>query len=107
MTTYGKLVRDQIPNIIRAQGLSCRTRALTEPEFREALRAKFTEEWDEYLHAADDPAALEELADLSEVLHALAEVHGFPPKDLEAHRAAKSMERGGFRQRLFLIDVES
>ncbi len=106
MKEYHKLVRDRIPDIIRADGKQCRTRQLLDEELQEALRTKCMEEWQEYLEAADDEAALEELADLTEVIQTLASLHGFNLEDLEGRRAAKAAERGGFQRMIFLIDAE-
>ncbi|MFC5187687.1 nucleoside triphosphate pyrophosphohydrolase family protein [Actinomadura harenae] len=43
-----------------------------------------------------------ELADVLEVVHALAALHGVSPAGLEKARAAKAGERGGFAGRVVL-----
>ncbi|MEV5573466.1 nucleoside triphosphate pyrophosphohydrolase [Spirillospora sp. NPDC052269] len=96
--TGEKLVRDRIPEIIRRAGRTPDVRTATADEYAVLLRAKLREEVDEYL-ADDDPA---ELADVLEVLHALAAVHGMSSADLEEARAAKAGERGGFAGRIVL-----
>ncbi|MNJ04845.1 hypothetical protein D3C73_1657970 [compost metagenome] len=48
---------------------------------------------------------MEELADILEVVHALAQLHKILPEDLEKVRAKKAEERGGFADRTFLIEV--
>jgi len=106
MQEYHKLVRDRIPDIIRAEGKQCRTRPLRAEEIQEALRTKCMEEWQEYLRAGDDQASLEELADVTEVIYALARTHGYNPEDLERCRADKAARRGGFERMVFLIDAE-
>ncbi|MFS0840295.1 phosphoribosyl-ATP pyrophosphohydrolase [Paenibacillus sp. 1P03SA] len=105
MTIYNKLVRDRIPAIIRENGQSCRTRVLGEREYGLELRRKLGEEWNEYLEAGDDAHAVEELADLLELLHALADVHGTSPEELEAVRRRKADKRGGFRDRIYLLET--
>ncbi|MDA0565019.1 nucleoside triphosphate pyrophosphohydrolase [Streptomonospora sp. S1-112] len=94
-----KLVRDRIPEIIRADGADPHITVAADDEYRRALRAKLTEETQEYL-AADATSALEELADILEVVHALAAVHGADPAELEKTRRTKATERGAFTQRL-------
>lgn len=89
----GKLVRDRIPELWPHPG---EYRTADEPEFGSLLRAKLSEEVGEYLTDAD-PA---ELADVLEVVHALARRHGLSPDDLERMRAAKEADRGGFAQRV-------
>jgi len=93
-----KLVRDRIPEIIRASGRQPQTRVADLDEYGTLLRAKLYEEAGEYI-ASGDPA---ELSDLLEVVHALAALHGITPAELEEQRAAKAAERGGFADRLVL-----
>ncbi|MFG2091038.1 MULTISPECIES: hypothetical protein [unclassified Spirillospora] len=93
-----KLVRDRIPEIIRATGRSPEIRVAGPEEHGALLRAKLYEEAGEYA-ASGDPA---ELADLLEVVHALAALHGITPGELEERRSAKAAERGGFSDRLVL-----
>ncbi|WP_199776984.1 nucleoside triphosphate pyrophosphohydrolase [Deinococcus sp. NW-56] len=92
--SISKLVRDRIPEHFPAS----RYRVLDESEYEVALRAKLTEEVGEYL--ADGTP--EELADVLEVLHALAARHGLTLEDLERLRAQKAAERGGFAGRVWL-----
>ncbi|RAV17807.1 nucleoside triphosphate pyrophosphohydrolase [Paenibacillus contaminans] len=106
MPTYNKLVRDRIPEIIAGNGKTCSTRILDESEYRAELRKKLAEELHEYLEAANDTGAMEELADILELLQALTAVHGSNVEQLEAIRANKAEKRGGFKERIFLIDVE-
>jgi len=105
MPVYNKLVRDKIPQIIEAAGKTFTTRTLDEEEYRRELRQKAFEELEEYMNAKDDAAALEELADLLEIVHALAECHGANIEKVEAIRAEKAEKRGGFREKIFLIEV--
>jgi predicted house-cleaning noncanonical NTP pyrophosphatase (MazG superfamily) len=66
------------------------------------LRIKLHEEIAEY----EESGELEELADILEILHALAVAGGNTPEDLEAERAYKANERGGFAEKIFLISVD-
>ncbi|QFG27614.1 nucleoside triphosphate pyrophosphohydrolase [Actinomadura sp. WMMB 499] len=93
-----KLVRDRIPEVIVRSGRHPRTRIAEQHEYTSLLRAKLLEEVTEYTSAG----APDELADVLEVLHALAAVHGLTPDDLERRRAAKAAERGGFTGRVVL-----
>jgi predicted house-cleaning noncanonical NTP pyrophosphatase (MazG superfamily) len=105
MPVYNKLVRDRIPGIIAQQGKSLHTRILAPAEFRTELRTKLLEEMNEYRAASTDQEAAEELADVMELLHALAEIHGITVDKLEQIRAEKADKRGGFNERIFLIEV--
>ncbi|NMP23641.1 nucleoside triphosphate pyrophosphohydrolase [Sulfobacillus harzensis] len=101
-----KLVRDRIPELISAHGERPRTRRLDDKEYVAALHDKLQEECQEYLSANTDVSAVEELADVMEVVRALAAVHGASPEALEVVRAEKAARRGGFLERIYLIDVE-
>ena len=63
----GKLVRDNIPDIIRADGKTPVTRILNQEEYLNELDRKLQEEVAEY--QADK--SMEELADILEVLSAI------------------------------------
>ena len=98
---HNKLVRDRIPEIIEGSGKTCVTRLLPQAEYLAALDAKLTEELAEY--QADK--SMEELADLLEVMMAVAEARGHSFAEVEAIRRAKAEKRGGFRERIFLESV--
>ena len=98
---HNKLVRDRIPEIIEGSGKTCVTRILPLEEYLAALDAKLTEELAEY--QADK--SMEELADLLEVMMAVAEARGHSFAEGEAIRRAKAEKRGGFRERIFLESV--
>lgn len=106
MPIYNKLVRDRIPEIITKQGKALSTRVLDSAQFLNELRVKLQEETNEYLAAESDSEAIEELADIMELLHTLAEAHGATVEQLEKVRAEKAEKRGGFKQRIFLIEVK-
>jgi predicted house-cleaning noncanonical NTP pyrophosphatase (MazG superfamily) len=102
---YHKLVRDGIPGIIEAGGGQPVTRVLDQAGYVAALRAKLMEEAEE-ARAAPDWQLRSELADVLEVLRALAAAYGMSWEDVEAEGARKRDERGGFDQRIFLEYVD-
>jgi predicted house-cleaning noncanonical NTP pyrophosphatase (MazG superfamily) len=93
----GKLVRDKIPQIIRSKGLDPVVWTASAEEYGIRLRDKLQEEVAEFIASDNDP---EELADILEVLYALAEEVGTDPQQLEKLRAVKAAERGGFAERI-------
>lgn len=99
MDSYSKLVRDRVPEIIRAEGAEPITHVAGPEEYRSRLRDKLSEEVAEFL-SADEAVALEELADVLEVVHALAADLGTDSAGLESIRQAKAWERGGFAHRI-------
>lgn len=106
MPIYNKLVRDLIPDVITKTGKEFSTRILPEDEYIVELKKKLTEELQEYNEAKTDKEAVEELADILELLHAAVKIHGSSVEKLEEVRKAKAEKRGGFEQRIFLIEVE-
>ncbi|WP_079515000.1 nucleoside triphosphate pyrophosphohydrolase [Rossellomorea marisflavi] len=106
MPTYKKLVRDKIPQIIEAKGKEVSTIILSNEEYIKELKTKCLEEVDEYMKATTNEEAKEELADVLEVLHAIAKTHGSSMEEIERIRLRKKQEPGGFQERIFLIDVE-
>ncbi len=99
--TYNKLVRDRIPEIIRANGEHPVTRTLGDAEYLTELVRKLEEECDEF--KAD--LSLEELADVQEVVLALADAIA-SRAELERVRADKAAQRGAFAQKIFLERTE-
>jgi predicted house-cleaning noncanonical NTP pyrophosphatase (MazG superfamily) len=75
-TRPNKLVRDRIPEILAARGIKHEVRVADRGERLDLLQAKIEEELAEYLAATDDEARLGELADVWEVILALAMLHG-------------------------------
>jgi predicted house-cleaning noncanonical NTP pyrophosphatase (MazG superfamily) len=94
-----KLIRDRVPQIIRAQGDEPIVRFADRGEYRELLRAKLVEEAGE-VATAHDAQVPEELADVLEVVLALAADLGLDADGLERLRAAKAVERGSFTERI-------
>lgn len=106
MPVYNKLVRDLIPDIIKNSGKNFTTRILDDEEYIKELKKKLSEELDEYENAQSNEEAIEELADMLELMHALVKVHGADIDQLEKIRAEKAEKRGGFEEKIFLIEVE-
>ena len=98
---YHKLVRDKIPEIIEATGQVCQTEILCDEDYLRLVDAKLDEELAEY-HRDQN---LEELADLTEVIHAAVLARGYTLEDLERTRAEKYESRGGFTKKILLKEV--
>ena len=98
---YNKLVRDKIPEIIEASGKTCVTEILSDEAYLKMVDAKLDEELAEY-HQDQN---LEELADLTDVIHAAVIARGYTLEDLERVRAEKYEKRGGFQKKILLKEV--
>ncbi len=101
MQQNSKLVRDKIPEIIRADGREPVVHSADAEEYRMRLRAKLEEEVAEFLRDEN----VEELADILEVLHALAKQVGADKDELEMVREKKFQKRGGFEKRIVLDEA--
>lgn len=102
---YDKLVRDRIPEIIRRRGGEPVFRTASAEEYGRRLGEKLQEESAEFASAETDEARKEELADVLEVIHALAAHLRLGMNDIEAVRAKKAEERGGFVERVILEEA--
>lgn len=102
MKVHNKLVRDKIPDIIKADGRVAFFRTLSDEEYISELDRKLVEECKEYC----EDKSIEELADILEVIYAIAEVKGFSPAELEELRNIKGNKRGRFKEKIFLEKVE-
>lgn len=100
--TYEKLVRDGIPARLDAAGVRYEVRRATSEEMPALLIAKLQEEIGELLAATTDDEALEEIADVFEVLTALTSQHGADETQTQSRRAAKREARGGFDEGIVL-----
>lgn len=106
MPVYNKLVRDQIPQIIEKSGSKFTTRILHTSEHLTEIKKKLEEEVHEYQATTNAQDALEELADILELIHAALPIHEATFEDLEKIRIAKKQKRGGFEDGIYLIEVE-
>jgi predicted house-cleaning noncanonical NTP pyrophosphatase (MazG superfamily) len=99
---YNKLVRDNIPTIIRKQGKEPITDIITnEKEFEEYLGRKLIEESKEFYETKE----VEELLDIMEVFYSILKYKGIDFSDFEKMRLTKRRERGGFDKRILLQKV--
>ena len=99
---FNKLVRDNVPEIIRAKGEEAVTRILEGDEFKKELYKKLLEESNEVITAEKVEDLLVELADVLEVVQAIAELNGKQLEDIMEIARQKKAKRGGFQKRVFL-----
>ena len=104
-TEHNKLVRDKIPEIIRASGNQCEVSTLNNAEYIEALRQKLVEEAKEAATAAPDKIG-SELADVMEVIDALLAATGIDLETVKEIQKQKRSMRGGFDNRIKLLWTE-
>lgn len=101
---YNKLVRDNIPNIIKSKGEEPVIKILDDVEYKVELEKKLNEEYKEVLESSGE-ARVEELADMLEVIKALAKVEGKTLEEVIAIANEKTNKRGAFDKKIFLEKV--
>ena len=101
---YNKLVRDKIPNIIKENGEIPVVRVLDEIEYKIELERKLHEEYQEVIESSGDDR-VEELADMLEVIKALAKLENKDLNDVIAVANKKAKKRGAFDDKIYLIKV--
>lgn len=102
MRIYNKLVRDNIPEIIRNSGETPHISFLDDASYLKELRKKLLEETNEFLESEE----IVELADILEVIEALAKAKGISLDEIMNLKIKKSIKNGAFDKRLFLEYVE-
>jgi len=103
---HQKLVRDKIPDVVRSRGETVRFGTLNKLEKQAALRVKLLEEAFEAKDASSDEL-LGELADVLEVVRALARASDYSMSDVEEERRKKEDTRGSFDDGIVLIETSS
>lgn len=101
---YNKLVRDNIPNIIKKKGEEPITRILSDEEYKKELEKKLNEEYQEVLEA-NGSERVEELADMLEVIKALGELEHTTLEEIINIANTKNIKRGAFKDKIFLEKV--
>lgn len=104
MQIYNKLVRDKIPEIIKGNGETPITRVLDDDEYKTELEKKLNEEYLEVIRAKGKEK-IEELADMIEVIKALAKLENATLDDVIAVASDKASKRGAFNDKIFLEKV--
>lgn len=96
---HNKLVRDNIPTILKSKGISfCYEELYSPKQYEEELKKKLQEECQEYIESND----IMEIIDILEVIYAIAKVNNFSKNDLENMRKSKAERNGSFYNRIFL-----
>lgn len=101
---YNKLVRDKIPNIIEEKGEKPIIRILNDTEYKKELEKKLYEEYKEVLEATGEDR-VEELADMLEIIRALADLENKDLDDVIQVAGKKKETRGAFEKKIFLERV--
>lgn len=105
MVILNKLVRDKIPSIVTKEGGSYSLKLLSPLQHRHEITKKLYEELDEYSHAKTKEEAIEELADMVELIYAALKLHDVTIEDFEKIRQDKKLLKGGFEKGIYLNSI--
>lgn len=96
---FGRVQLGESSNLAKHAGLKGFKKVA---EYKQLLRQKLLEEVNEYMESGNS----EELADILEVLTALAGTCGLSINDLMELAEKKRQDRGGFEERIVLLSVD-
>jgi predicted house-cleaning noncanonical NTP pyrophosphatase (MazG superfamily) len=99
-TSYNKLVRDKIPEIIKSSNRAPECKILQRDQ--EYLRYLIKKLQEEVLEFTENPC-VEELADVREVIDALSSIREF--ENVMSVQERKKEEKGGFTKRILLMEI--
>lgn len=102
MRVYNKLVRDNIPDIIRKNGEIPCISILDDDKYLDELKTKLIEETNEFIESEE----LMELADILEVVEYLAKAKGSNLDEILRLKEQKEIKNGAFEKKIFLEFVE-
>lgn len=98
-----KLVRDNIPEIIKSKGrIPIYDTIKEENIYVQLLKSKLQEEVMEYLESGE----IVELCDIVEVIYALLKVHEISHSEFEDMRNKKATINGVFEKKIFLEKIK-
>lgn len=101
---YNKLVRDKIPEIIKSNNGEPFIKILDDVRYKEELEKKLYEEYQEVLQASGTDR-IEELADMLEIIIALAKLEQKTLDDVIEVSKQKVKKRGAFDKKIYLEKV--
>lgn len=102
MKKFNKLVRDNVPSVIRDQGRKAVVKIATDGEFYERIKLKLVEEAEEFKSHMEE----EDLADILEVIHKICELNEIEFESLEKLRIKKRNRLGGFDKKVILWEAD-
>jgi predicted house-cleaning noncanonical NTP pyrophosphatase (MazG superfamily) len=101
-TTIQKLVRDKLPELLKAQGIKANFHKADSEEYETELLEKLREEVIEFKNAR----SMDELADLLETVDAVIHHFGWTQADIQTTKEQLKTEKGGYQERLILESTE-
>ena len=103
---YDKIIRDKVPEIIKANGSKRDTKVVNGYEAIGYLIEKIHEETDELSEARNvEGKAIEELGDILECIYSIASKMSVPMERIDFVRNNKALDRGRFDKNIILLEA--
>jgi predicted house-cleaning noncanonical NTP pyrophosphatase (MazG superfamily) len=102
----GKLVRNKTYERLKSRAVKMKFRIASSSEYHDLLKTKLIEEAEEVALSTTDAELISELADVLEVIHAIAVAHTVSFEAIEAKRQEKLVSRGGFDHQIYSEYIE-
>jgi len=99
---HNKLVRDNIPQILKQKNISVKIHIADDKEYAKKLLEKLQEEVTEYTQTQ----TIEEMADIFEVITTILEQKNRTIEQVIAVQQQKRKEKGAFKERIILEETE-
>jgi predicted house-cleaning noncanonical NTP pyrophosphatase (MazG superfamily) len=99
---YNKLVRDKVPEIIRASGRTCEYKILGKSEIKNALKDKLLEKAQVFMNSPSE----DELSDIYELLDTIVEEFEYEPLHIDYLKIQNKENKGTYAEKMFLISVD-
>jgi len=101
-----KLVRNKTYDRLTKRTVIMKFRVASSSEYHALLKTKLIEEAEEVALSKTEAELISELADVLEVIHALAVAHTVSFEAIEAKRQEKLVSRGGFDNQIYSEYIE-
>ena len=103
---FDKLIRSKIPSRMKDEGVVVNRNSLSEPDYLAELKKKIIEEAHEVHDASSKEDLTTELADVMEVIHAIAQANQISLDEIEAAQAKKREINGHFLPENYINYIE-
>jgi|SRR3989344_419239 len=100
---YNKLIRDNIPQVIKKNGGDFKIKKLSSKEFEKELIRKVGEEASGLLGAKDKQGLTSELADVLDVIEEIKRIKGITNQEIKKSQKVAYEKKGGFKKKLYLF----
>ncbi len=98
-----KLVRDNIPEIMKKLGKKCNFKVANEEEYKKFLFDKLIEECNELVESKNNyESMINEMTDVLEVIDAIKNTFNLKEEDIQSFKLNKKNQNGGFDKKYIM-----